>query len=171
MRVRSYKSKSDRSSAGLAGEAILGRFLCHHPKRPGFLMAACSNRQRVERGLFADPASTAIVGTCGGFRVIERRTGRRYGNLSPHQAGRGLRPPGHRVPRTCSPRRSVPVVSGQHLDTGSSTRSIGHPPAARKSATSVFIVACRSEWHEVKRVARYQLSLPEPYIPLSRTVH
>ena len=34
-----------------------------------------------------------------------------------------------------------------------------------------FIVAGRSKWHEVKRVARYQLSLPEPFIPLPRVVH
>jgi glucoamylase len=33
-----------------------------------------------------------------------------------------------------------------------------------------FIVASRSGWYEVKRVARYQLFLPEPYIPLPRVV-
>ena len=34
-----------------------------------------------------------------------------------------------------------------------------------------FIVSGRSKWHEVKRIARYQLSLPEPFIPLPRVVH
>jgi glucoamylase len=34
-----------------------------------------------------------------------------------------------------------------------------------------FIVASRSGWYEVKRIARYRLSLPEPYIPLPRIVH
>ena len=34
-----------------------------------------------------------------------------------------------------------------------------------------FIVAGRSKWHEVKRIARYQLSLPEPFIPFPRVVH
>lgn len=34
-----------------------------------------------------------------------------------------------------------------------------------------FIIASRSGWYEVKRVARSQLFLPEPYIPLPRVVH
>jgi glucoamylase len=46
------------------------------------------------------------------------------------------------------------------------------PSAGRPQIRDLgFIVAGRSEWHEVKRVARYQLSLPEPYIPLPRIVH
>lgn len=34
-----------------------------------------------------------------------------------------------------------------------------------------FIIAGPSGWHELKRVARYRLSLPKPYIPLPRVVH
>lgn len=34
-----------------------------------------------------------------------------------------------------------------------------------------FIVATRSGWHEVKRVNRYTLSQPKPYIPLPRIIH
>jgi glucoamylase len=46
------------------------------------------------------------------------------------------------------------------------------PSAGRPQIRDLgFIVAGRSGWHEVKRVARYQLSLPEPYIPLPRIVH
>ena len=46
------------------------------------------------------------------------------------------------------------------------------PSAGRPQIRDLgFIVAGRSKWHEVKRVARYQLSLPEPYIPLPRIVH
>jgi glucoamylase len=46
------------------------------------------------------------------------------------------------------------------------------PSAGRPQIRDLgFIVAGRSEWHEVKRAARYQLSLPEPYIPLPRIVH
>ena len=77
-----------------------------------------------------------------------------------------LRRPGRRVPRTWSRRRSDPVVFGQHSDTGSSTRSIGRSAGRPQIRDLGFIVAGRSKWHEVKRVARYQLSLPEPYIPL-----
>ena len=43
------------------------------------------------------------------------------------------------------------------------------PSAGRPQIRDLgFIVAGRSKWHEVKRVARYRLSLPEPYIPLPR---
>ena len=46
------------------------------------------------------------------------------------------------------------------------------PTAGRPQIRDLgFIVAGRSNWHEVKRVARYRLSLPEPYIPLPRIVH
>src|SRR6185437_6030161 len=46
------------------------------------------------------------------------------------------------------------------------------PSAGRPQIRDLgFIVAGRSKWHEVKRVARYQLSLPEPFIPLPRVVH
>ena len=34
-----------------------------------------------------------------------------------------------------------------------------------------FIVTSRSGWHEVKRVARYELSLPQAFIPLPHIVH
>jgi glucoamylase len=34
-----------------------------------------------------------------------------------------------------------------------------------------FIVAGRSGWHELKRINRYTLSRPKPYIPLPRVVH
>jgi glucoamylase len=34
-----------------------------------------------------------------------------------------------------------------------------------------FIVTTPAGWYEVKRVARYQLFLPKPYIPLPRVVH
>jgi glucoamylase len=34
-----------------------------------------------------------------------------------------------------------------------------------------FIVADDSWWAEVKRVNTYQLSLPEPYVPLPQVVH
>ncbi len=34
-----------------------------------------------------------------------------------------------------------------------------------------FIVAGPTGWHEVKRVARYQLSVAKPYVPLPRIVH
>ncbi len=34
-----------------------------------------------------------------------------------------------------------------------------------------FIVATADGWYEVKRVARYQLLLPKPYIPLPRVLH
>ena len=34
-----------------------------------------------------------------------------------------------------------------------------------------FIVAREGEWHEVKRVARYTIELPEPWIPLPKVVH
>jgi glucoamylase len=46
------------------------------------------------------------------------------------------------------------------------------PSAGRPQIRDLgFIVASRSKWTEVKRVARYQLLLPEPYIPLPRIVH
>jgi glucoamylase len=46
------------------------------------------------------------------------------------------------------------------------------PSAGRPQIRDLgFIVAGRSQWHEVKRVARYLLSLPEPFIPLPRIVH
>ena len=46
------------------------------------------------------------------------------------------------------------------------------PTAGRPQIRDLgFIIAGRSNWHEVKRVARYRLSLPEPYIPLPRIVH
>ena len=46
------------------------------------------------------------------------------------------------------------------------------PTAGRPQIRDLgFIVAGRSGWHEVKRVARYRLALPEPYIPLPRIVH
>lgn len=34
-----------------------------------------------------------------------------------------------------------------------------------------FIIAGRSGWHEVKRVNRYTISQPKPYVPLPRIVH
>ena len=34
-----------------------------------------------------------------------------------------------------------------------------------------FIVAREGEWHEVKRVNRYTISLPKPYVPLPTVVH
>lgn len=46
------------------------------------------------------------------------------------------------------------------------------PSAGRPQVRDLgFIVAGPSGWHEIKRAARYQLSLPEPFIPLSRIVH
>ena len=46
------------------------------------------------------------------------------------------------------------------------------PTAGRPQIRDLgFIVAGQSQWHEMKRVARYRLSLPEPYIPLPRIVH
>jgi glucoamylase len=46
------------------------------------------------------------------------------------------------------------------------------PSAGRPQVRDLgFIVAGPSGWHEVKRVAQYQLSLPKPYIPLPRIVH
>jgi glucoamylase len=46
------------------------------------------------------------------------------------------------------------------------------PSAGRPQIRDLgFIVAEPSGWHEVKRIARYQLSLPKPYLPLPRIVH
>ena len=46
------------------------------------------------------------------------------------------------------------------------------PSAGRPQIRDLgFIVAGPSGWHEVKRVARYRLSLPKPYIPLPKIVH
>jgi glucoamylase len=46
------------------------------------------------------------------------------------------------------------------------------PSAGRPQIRDLgFIVATASGWHEVKRVARYQLSLPKPYLPLPGIVH
>jgi len=46
------------------------------------------------------------------------------------------------------------------------------PSAGRPQIRDLgFIVAGPSGWHEIKRVARYQLSLPKPYIPLPKIVH
>src|SRR3546814_17862819 len=45
------------------------------------------------------------------------------------------------------------------------------PSAGRPQIRDLgFIVAGPSGWHEVKRVARYRLSLPKPYIPLPKIV-
>jgi hypothetical protein len=70
MRVRSYKT--DRSSAKLAARRYwIGAFAAiENAAALEWRRAVAGNV--VERGLFVDPASTAIVGTCGGFRVIER---------------------------------------------------------------------------------------------------
>jgi glucoamylase len=46
------------------------------------------------------------------------------------------------------------------------------PSAGRPQIRDLgFIIAGPSGWHEVKRVARYELSLPKPYVPLPRIVH
>jgi glucoamylase len=46
------------------------------------------------------------------------------------------------------------------------------PSAGRPQIRDLgFIVAGRSKWHEVKRIARYQLSLPEPFIPVPHIIH
>lgn len=46
------------------------------------------------------------------------------------------------------------------------------PSAGRPQIRDLgFIIAGPSGWHEVKRVARYQLSLPKPYVPLPRIIH
>lgn len=46
------------------------------------------------------------------------------------------------------------------------------PSAGRPQIRDLgFIVAGPSGWHEIKRVARYRLSLPKPYIPLPKIVH
>jgi hypothetical protein len=70
MRVRSYKT--DRSSARLAARRYwIGAFATvENAATLEWRLAVAGNV--VERGLFADPGSTAIVGTRGGFRVIER---------------------------------------------------------------------------------------------------
>jgi hypothetical protein len=70
MRVRSYKT--DRSSARFAARRYwIGAFATvENATALEGRLAVTGNA--VERGLFVDPASTAIVGTCGGFRVIER---------------------------------------------------------------------------------------------------
>jgi hypothetical protein len=70
MRVRSYKT--DRSSAGLAARRYwVGAFATiENAAALEWRLAVTGNV--VERTLFVDPASTAIVGTCRSFRVIER---------------------------------------------------------------------------------------------------
>jgi glucoamylase len=46
------------------------------------------------------------------------------------------------------------------------------PTAGRPQIRDLgFIVANGAGWHEVKRVAQYELSLPKPYIPLPRITH
>ena len=60
MRIRSYKT--DGCSAG-CGEAILGRYLCHH-RNAGALEWVAVIGNVAERGPFVDPASTAIGGIC-----------------------------------------------------------------------------------------------------------
>ncbi len=46
------------------------------------------------------------------------------------------------------------------------------PSAGRPQIRDLgFIVADSSSWHEIKRVAQYQLSLAEPSLPLPRIVH
>ena len=46
------------------------------------------------------------------------------------------------------------------------------PSAGRPQIRDLgFIVSSASGWYEVKRVARYQLSLPKPYLPLPTIVH
>lgn len=46
------------------------------------------------------------------------------------------------------------------------------PSAGRPQIRDLgFIIGTAGGWHEVKRVARYELSLPKPYIPLPLVVH
>ena len=46
------------------------------------------------------------------------------------------------------------------------------PSAGRPQIRDLgFIVVDADGWHEVKRVARYRLSLPKPFVPLPRVVH
>lgn len=46
------------------------------------------------------------------------------------------------------------------------------PSAGRPQIRDLgFIIAGHSGWREVKRVARYQLSLPKLYVPLPRIIH
>jgi hypothetical protein len=63
---------SDRSSARLAARRCwIGAFVTiENAAALEWRLAVTGNV--MERDLFVDPASTAIVGTSGGFRVIER---------------------------------------------------------------------------------------------------
>ena len=80
-------------------------------------------------------------------------------------------PPGHRAPRTwfttALGSSRVWASLGHGIINEVYWRSAGQPQIRDLG----FIVASRSSWYEVKRVARYQLFLPKPYIPIPRVVH
>ncbi len=47
-----------------------------------------------------------------------------------------------------------------------------YPPTGQPQIRDLgFIVAGDDQWHEVKRVACYTITLPEPWIPLPKVVH